>query len=82
MTSVLAGQSQAGVAPDYDGGGILNLVATLIQARGGPVEHPPLRLLSPDLLAAATNLVLVVIDGLGDRWLARRSPGGSSSSTT
>jgi len=76
MTSVLAGQSQAGVAPDYDGGGILNLVATLIQARGGPLEHPPLRLLSPDALAAATNLVLVVIDGLGDRWLARRSPGG------
>ncbi len=65
-----------GLRPDYQGGGILNLVASIIQARGGSAEHPPLTLVPEAELARATNLVLVVIDGLGDRWLARRSPNG------
>jgi hypothetical protein len=32
--------------------------------------------LAPAALVSTTNLVLVVIDGLGDQWLARRSPFG------
>lgn len=70
------GDLSPGLRPDYQGGGILNLVASLIQARGGAAEHPPLGLRGQVDLARATNLVLVVIDGLGDRWLARRSPNG------
>jgi len=66
----------SGVTPDYQGGGILNLVATLIQARGGAAEHPPLMLLPPLEIVEVANLVLIVIDGLGDQWLARRSPDG------
>lgn len=65
-----------GVRPDYAGGGILNLVASLVQARGGPAEHPPLDLLSGAGLEGVTNLVLLVIDGLGDTWLRRHAPGG------
>ena len=51
-------------------------MASIIQARGGRAEHPSLTLLPPRELARATNLVLLVIDGLGDDWLMRRSPDG------
>ncbi|MGE5155620.1 MAG: alkaline phosphatase family protein [Bdellovibrio bacteriovorus] len=76
MIPASIGELPPGVAPDYQGGGILNLVASLIQARGGWAEPPTLDLLPAASLAGATNLVLVVIDGLGDGWLARHSPGG------
>ncbi len=76
MTPARLGDIPPGLRPDYQGGGILNLVASLIQARGGSAEHPPLTLLPAGELAQVTNLVLVVIDGLGDSWLARRSPAG------
>lgn len=76
MTPVGPGDAPRGLRPDYLGGGVLNLVASIIQARGGSAEHPPLTLLPEGELARVTNLILVVIDGLGDRWLARRSPGG------
>ncbi len=62
--------------PDYQGGSIVNLMASIIRGRGGQSEHPPLALLPPRDLEAVTNLVLLVIDGLGDDWLARRSPDG------
>ncbi|MBK1718838.1 alkaline phosphatase family protein [Thiocystis violacea] len=62
--------------PDYQGGGILNLMSSLIQARGGRGDHPPLDGLPIDDLARATNLILLVIDGLGADWLARQAPDG------
>lgn len=62
--------------PDYLGGGIVNLMSSLIQARGGRSDAPSLRELPPDALAPATNLVLLVIDGLGADWLAAGSPDG------
>jgi hypothetical protein len=62
--------------PDYQGGSILNLMSSLIQARGGRSDHPSLRDLPPDELAGATNLMLLVIDGLGADWLATHSPDG------
>lgn len=71
-----SGDPPPGLRPDYQGGGLLNLVASLIQARGGAVDHAPLALLSPAELAGVTNLVLMVIDGLGDSWLIRHSPNG------
>jgi hypothetical protein len=76
MDPASTGDLPPGLRPDYQGGGILNLVASVIQTRGGAAEHPPLGLLEQVDLARVTNLVLVVIDGLGDRWLARRSPNG------
>jgi predicted AlkP superfamily pyrophosphatase or phosphodiesterase len=62
--------------PDYDGGGILNLMSSIIQARGGRSDAPSLRDLPTDELAQATNLILMVIDGLGADWLDKRSPDG------
>ncbi|MFB1487028.1 MULTISPECIES: alkaline phosphatase family protein [unclassified Thiocapsa] len=67
--------------PDYDGGGILNLMSSIIQARGGRSDAPRLRDLPTDELAQATNLILLVIDGLGADWLDRQSPDGILSRT-
>src|SRR5215212_8356303 len=55
--------------PDYAGGSLVNLVASVVAARGGEPLHEPLRDFSirPD----ATNLVLLIIDGLGDNYLQR-----------
>lgn len=62
--------------PDDAGGGILNLMSSIVQARGGVCAHPELSLLPSAALAETTNLVLLVIDGLGDRWLRRHAPDG------
>lgn len=60
--------------PDYTGGGILNLMSTILQARGGVSPYPELDLLPSAALSDTTNLVLLVIDGLGDLWLRRHAP--------
>ena len=59
--------------PDYDGGSLVNLVASIVQSRGGKALHAPLRNLA---VADAGNVVLLIIDGLGDRLLTRRGAGG------
>ena len=62
--------------PDYSGGSLVNLVASLIQARGGRARHAELRLLPSAEIAAARNIVLLIVDGLGDGYLKRRGTGG------
>lgn len=63
-------------APDYRGGGIVNLMASIISARGGRPDYPSLRMLPPGEMERTTNILLLVIDGLGAGWLERRSPHG------
>lgn len=59
--------------PDYEGGSLVNLVASLVASRGGKPLHETLRNFSfPE---RATNVVLLVIDGLGDNYLQRRGNG-------
>jgi len=62
--------------PDYGAGSLLNLMASLAAARGAAPRHPPLAALPPDRLAAARNVVLLIVDGLGDGLLARHAAGG------
>ncbi|AUB80633.1 alkaline phosphatase family protein [Candidatus Thiodictyon syntrophicum] len=62
--------------PDYQGGGIVNLMASIIRARGGRSDYPQSTLIPAAEMARATNIVLLVIDGLGADWLAERSPAG------
>ena len=62
--------------PDYGGGSLVNLVASIVEACGGPRRHCPLKLLSAEQLAGARNIVLVLIDGLGDNYLTRKGAGG------
>jgi len=62
--------------PDYGGGGLVNLIASVVEACGGRRRHPPLKILSAAELADARHVVLLIIDGLGDNYLMRRGAGG------
>ena len=56
--------------PDYEGGGIANLMASLIEGLGGTHEGLPVAtLLGPAEPPAYRNVVLLVLDGLGDNLL-------------
>jgi len=62
--------------PDYAGGGLVNLLASVVAGCGGRALHAPLRELGAAEIASATNVVLFIIDGLGDGYLRRRGAGG------
>ncbi len=63
--------------PDYDGGSIVNLMATLMASLGGHADgYLPLAAARLEGLAEARTVVLVVVDGLGDLWLDRLGRGG------
>ena len=60
------------ILPDYDGGGIVNLIASIEIGLGGASQgYPPLREPLAGDLAAAEKVVLLVIDGLGYDYLNR-----------
>ena len=66
--------------PEYHGGSIVNLMQSLIAARGRPgadaSPYPPAPLLPAETIAEARHVVLLVLDGLGDLWLRRHRPDG------
>jgi hypothetical protein len=64
------------VRPDYSGGGFVNLIASIAAASGAPPRHATLAALPPESLARARNVVLVIIDGLGDGYLTRHGGRG------
>jgi hypothetical protein len=55
------------VPPDYEGGGLLNLAATVLDVLGvrDDSDPPPLRALDPALYAGVRQVVVVLADGLG-----------------
>jgi hypothetical protein len=60
------------VLPDYRGGSVVNLMATISRACcGAATPYPPLALFTEDL-ARARNIILIVIDGLGYNFLVER----------
>ncbi len=64
--------------PDYSGGGIVNLVQSLATACGCRVpRYPQLAVLPAAQLAEARHIVLLVIDGLGQKTLDKHL-GGST----
>jgi hypothetical protein len=63
--------------PGYSGNGFVNLVASLVEARGGAPRHPPLECLPVAELRPARNLVFAIIDGLGDNYLQANGAGGN-----
>jgi len=66
------------VLPDYHGGSIVNLMTSIRAARGGGASaYPGLRSIDIDVLRRPATLVLLVIDGLGDAFLATHGSGGS-----
>jgi len=62
--------------PAYEGGSLVNLMASIAQSRGGKPLHAPLKNLQAEALADARNVILLIIDGLGDRLLMQRAAGG------
>lgn len=63
--------------PDYSGNGFVNLIASLAEARGGAPRHAPLGLLPAAEIRDAENIVLLIVDGLGDRYLLARGASGA-----
>lgn len=59
--------------PDYAGGSLLNLMSSIVRACGGEPRHAVLRGFSA---AEAMNVILLIVDGLGERLLARHGEGG------
>ncbi len=61
------------VLPDYDGGGLVNVAASILDAFGARRrdDPPPVRGLDADLLRDASAVVLVLVDGLGELQLRR-----------
>ncbi len=66
----------AAVIPDYSGGSLVNLMASIVASRGGEALHRPLRDLDSGKLRDARNVILLIVDGLGDNYLLRRGAGG------
>jgi hypothetical protein len=65
------------VTPDYTGGGILNLMSSLVIAQGGSAtEYSACSLLEDSHLDQARQVLLVVVDGLGWNYLNRVGAGG------
>ena len=62
--------------PDYSGGSLVNLMSSIVAARGGNALHAPLKNFQCEDLREARNLVLLIVDGLGDNYLVRRGAGG------
>jgi hypothetical protein len=62
--------------PDYAGGSLVNLMASLLAGCGAKARHPGLAALSAAEISTARNVVLLVIDGLGERYLGRCGAGG------
>ena len=62
--------------PDYSGGGFVNLIASLAEARGGAPRHAPLVSLPAAEIKDAENIVFLIVDGLGDRYLLAHGAGG------
>jgi hypothetical protein len=64
--------------PDYDGGGLVNVAATVLDLCGarGAADPRPLRGIDPALLAGVRNVLLVLCDGLGSDQLQRLAKAG------
>lgn len=65
------------ILPDYQGGSIVNLMSSLVMGLGAEdCIHPPLRELAPTRLHEPTNVVFLVIDGMGLHTLNTHAAGG------
>ena len=51
-------------------------MASIVAARGGSARHATLNSLPAQQISGATNVVLLIIDGLGANYVARRGGGG------
>ncbi|HPT49113.1 MAG TPA: alkaline phosphatase family protein [Accumulibacter sp.] len=65
---------RSSVLPDYSGGGIVNLMQSIATACGNTEKrYPPLAALPATQLAKSRHVVLIVVDGLGQRTLTKHA---------
>jgi hypothetical protein len=62
--------------PDYHGASLVNLMTSIAGAFGASLPYAPLAVPLAELERART-VILLVIDGLGDHWLAEHAPNGA-----
>lgn len=63
------------IKPDFEGGSIVNLMATLEAGLGGTHGvYSECRQLSSETVRAAHRVVLLLVDGLGDAYLKEHAP--------
>ena len=64
--------------PDYGGGSLVNVAATVLELCGArtPADPPPLRGIDPALLDGVRSVVLILCDGLGGDQLQRVTRSG------
>lgn len=76
--SARAAADELGIArPAYDGGSIVNLMASIVAASGGTPRYAPLDGLDAARLERARHIVLIVVDGLGDELLGSSRAGAT-----
>ena len=63
--------------PDYHGGSLVNLIASITAACGARPRHHTLSLLPPERIAGASNIVFLLVDGLGYSYLRELGRGGA-----
>ncbi|MBN2459227.1 alkaline phosphatase family protein [Candidatus Woesearchaeota archaeon] len=61
--------------PNYKDGSIVNLMASIEKSLGGKPLYKPLKGFKPDELKRFSNIILIVIDGLGYDYLMRNGKG-------
>ena len=58
------------IYPNYENGSIINLVSSITSSLGNsPVTHKPLAFLDSDLILKKKNVIFIVLDGLGYKFL-------------
>lgn len=76
MPQIEQGPLAGNYVPDYASGSTVNLLASLIEARGGSSPHSELEGLPASSLRSANTLLYLVLDGLGLAQLKRHLAAG------
>mgnify|MGYP000501206451 CR=1 FL=1 len=63
--------------PNYKDGSLINLMSSLGSALGAKMTYKPLKILPPHELKDSTNIVLMVIDGLGYDYIKTDGQGST-----
>ena len=77
MIAAMSALNRVVEKPSYDGGNIVNLMASIVSATGGEPQYQPVGTLDESRLAKARHIVLIVVDGLGFELL-NASPAGAA----
>ncbi|MHA2001743.1 MAG: alkaline phosphatase family protein [Promethearchaeota archaeon] len=61
--------------PDYKGHSIVNLMSTILNCFGGKSPYPPLEDFPNEIISSASDLILIVLDGMGYKYVQKHGEG-------